>query len=348
MTRARISPTQIADLKARTPLPSLIGSSIALQRDTATEFVALCPFHHEDDPSFRVYLDHAHCFGCGWHGDAVSWLMEHERMSFPGAIRHLRELSGLPEPKATEFHIHGSVESHEWLPVMPVPNDAPTLVSNGIVRAFNPKRQGTSWEWTRWRPSLVHHYRNAAGELVGYVLRVEKATGGKFTPTITYRQHIKTGEQRWCVLPMSKPRPLYRLDLLAKRPNTTVLLVEGEKTADAAQKLLPSIVAMTWPGGSKSYHLADFASLRGRRVVCVPDNDKEGRDAFDGRRTPRGKPIPGILQILAGIGVDALRVEPPGDLPSGWDLADAQAQGWDTARTTEWIRANLIGARNAA
>ncbi len=344
----RMTPQQIADVKSRVPLASLIGSSVPLRRDTASEHTALCPFHAEDTPSFRVYADHAHCFGCGWHGDAVTWLMERERMSFAGAIRHLREFSGVAEPKALEAQIQISRENREWLPLVPVRSDAPPLMNKGgIVRAFNPKRAGTSWEWTRWRPSLVHHYRGTAGELLAYVLRID-GKNGKFTPTITYCRHVETGERRWCVIPMPKPRPLYRLDELAKRPTVAVLLVEGEKTADAAQGLLPSLVASTWPSGAKAHHLADFTPLRGRRVVCVPDADKEGRAAFDGRVTPRGKRVPGVLEVLAGIGAAVRRVEPPAGLPEGWDLADAAAEGWDTARTTAWLKANLVEARHVA
>ena len=94
MSRQRISADQIAVTKDRVSLPSLIGESVTLQKD-GDEFTALCPFHAEDTPSFRVWRDHAHCFGCGWHGDVIDWLIEDERMSFPGAIRHLREWSGL-------------------------------------------------------------------------------------------------------------------------------------------------------------------------------------------------------------------------------------------------------------
>jgi hypothetical protein len=350
VTRARITPQQIATLKARVPLASLIGESVALHRDTPSEFVALCPFHAEDTPSFRVYPDHYHCFGCGAHGDALAWLMERERMSFRGAARHLSEWTGQAEPRETGEEPEGRERDCGWSPILPVPAGAPPLITSGMVRAFNPKRAGTSWEWTRWRPVLAHPYRSAAGLLLGYVLRVEYWKDGqrrKFTPSLTYCQDAG-GERRWCVLPMPRPRPLYRLDSLAARPDAPVLLVEGEKTADAAQALLPSMVATTWPGGAKAYHLADFAPLRGRTIVGVPDADREGRAAFDGRVTARGKRVPGILELLAGAGAGARRVEPPAGLPDGWDLADALADGWTGSQALRWLTAHLREAADAA
>jgi hypothetical protein len=349
MTRGRITPEQVATVKARVPMPSLIGESIALRRETPTEYLALCPFHTEDSPSFRVYRDHAHCFGCGWHGDAIDWLIERERMSFPGALRHLRDWAGVAEPVEKELEVSCRRENPDWQPIVPIPENAPSLVGGGgIIRAFNPKRAGTSWEWTRWRPSLTHPYRLADGALAGYVLRVDKTNGGKFTPTLTFCQHKDSDERRWCVVPLPTPRPLYRIEELGRRPNATVLLVEGEKTADAAQRLLPSSLTMTWAGGAKAYHLTDFTALRGRKVVCVPDADAEGRAAFDGRVTHRGKAVPGILEIICGIGASARCVVPPASLPDGWDLANAEAERWDTARTLSWIKAHLAGIADAA
>jgi CHC2 zinc finger len=348
--KARITPSQVADLKARVPLASLIGESVALRRDTRSEFVALCPFHAENTPSFRVYPDHYYCFGCGAHGDAINWLLEHERMSFPGALRHLREWTGQTEPLEADDELEERQRDYGWSPILPVPVEAPPLIVGGIARAFNPKRQGTSWEWTRWRPVLVHSYRDSAGMLLGYVLRVEYWKNGKrakFTPCLTYCGNA-SGDYRWCVIPFPRPRSLYRLDGLAARPDATVLLVEGEKTADAAQALLPDTVAVTWPGGAKAYRLVNFAPLRGRNIICVPDNDIEGRLAFDGRVTRRGKRVAGILELLDDIGSAARRVEPPAELPDGWDLADGAADGWDPARALAWISTNLTEARDHA
>lgn len=50
---------------------------------------ACCPFHNEKTPSFIIYDDHYHCFGCGAHGDAINFLMEYERLEFVEAIEQL-------------------------------------------------------------------------------------------------------------------------------------------------------------------------------------------------------------------------------------------------------------------
>ncbi len=49
-----------------------------------TEFVAICPFHSERTPSFTVarHKQFYHCFGCGAHGDAISFVMEYEGLSY--------------------------------------------------------------------------------------------------------------------------------------------------------------------------------------------------------------------------------------------------------------------------
>jgi hypothetical protein len=349
MSRQGFSPSEITSIKKRVLMPALVGKSVTLEKD-GDEYTALCPFHNEDSPSFRVWRDHAHCFGCGWHGDTLDWLTEHERMSFMGALRHLREWAGTAEPVEREIERAAREDNYGWTAILPVPANAPPLVDvGGIVRAYNPKRAGTSWEWTRWRPVLDFAYRDASGALLGYVVRCEywkDGTRRKFTPPITYCE--KNGERRWGVIPLPSPRPIYRLDMLVSRPTATVLLVEGEKTADAAQRLLPSMVAISWANGSKAYRHTDWSPLKGRKVIGIPDADKEGREAFDGRLTTRGKRIPGILEILAGIGANARRVEPPATLSDGWDLADAEVEGWDSARTLAWIRANLVGLADAA
>lgn len=76
---SRWHPAEIEAAKADTDLVALIGHRVELRKH-GHEFVGLCPFHTERTPSFTVRPDRGfwHCFGCGRHGDAISWLMETE------------------------------------------------------------------------------------------------------------------------------------------------------------------------------------------------------------------------------------------------------------------------------
>ena len=67
---ATFSPAFLDEVRARTPLAPLIGRRTKLQR-AGRQWRACCPFHGEKTPSFYIYDDHFHCFGCGAHGDAV-------------------------------------------------------------------------------------------------------------------------------------------------------------------------------------------------------------------------------------------------------------------------------------
>jgi CHC2 zinc finger/Toprim domain len=80
----------VARVKAANPLPALVAQHVRLQR-SGRDWIALCPFHGERTPSFVVYPEHFHCYGCGAHGDAIGWVMRVQRMTFADALRHLGE-----------------------------------------------------------------------------------------------------------------------------------------------------------------------------------------------------------------------------------------------------------------
>ncbi len=65
-------------------------------------YICLCPFHHEKTPSFSVSQDKQiyHCFGCGKGGNVITFLMEHEQMSFPDAVKFLAKRANIPLPEA--------------------------------------------------------------------------------------------------------------------------------------------------------------------------------------------------------------------------------------------------------
>lgn len=96
----RIPRQFIDDLLARADIVELIDSRVPLKK-AGKNYQACCPFHTEKSPSFTVSQDKQfyHCFGCGEHGNAISFLMEFERLEFPDAIEELASHYGMEVPK---------------------------------------------------------------------------------------------------------------------------------------------------------------------------------------------------------------------------------------------------------
>ncbi|WP_163577508.1 DNA primase [Halomonas faecis] len=90
----------IDDLLARVDVVEVVGERVALKK-TGRNHSGLCPFHQEKTPSFTVSADKQfyHCFGCGAHGNALRFLMEYERLSFPEAVEQLAGRLGLEVPR---------------------------------------------------------------------------------------------------------------------------------------------------------------------------------------------------------------------------------------------------------
>ena len=91
----------IEAIKAATDLVALVEQDVKLER-AGRLYRGLCPFHQEKTPSFVVFPETGtwHCFGCGKGGDAVSYLMRRERLTFTEAVHLLAERAGLPLPSA--------------------------------------------------------------------------------------------------------------------------------------------------------------------------------------------------------------------------------------------------------
>ena len=88
-----LPPGFLDELRARTPLPGLIGRKTRLLK-SGRNWKGCCPFHEEKTPSFYVYDDHFHCFGCGAHGDAVTFVMRADGAQFMEAVERLAGLLG--------------------------------------------------------------------------------------------------------------------------------------------------------------------------------------------------------------------------------------------------------------
>jgi DNA primase len=90
----------IADLLNRIDIVEVVGRHVTLKKAGAN-FQGLCPFHNEKSPSFSVSptKQFYHCFGCGAHGSAISFLMEHSGLAYVDAIEELARSAGLTVPR---------------------------------------------------------------------------------------------------------------------------------------------------------------------------------------------------------------------------------------------------------
>ena len=152
----------------------------------------------------------------------------------------------------------------DWTPITPVPEDA---------------GEPNTRHHRHGEPSQVWRYTDEDGRLLMLVCRYDTPGGKIFTP-YTFCSRAD-GTKSWQRKNLDAPRPLYNLRDLKQRPDVPVLVVEGEKAADAAAKLFPDFVVVTSPGGSNAGHLADWSPLRGRHVTIWRDNDKPGRKYQD-------------------------------------------------------------------
>lgn len=163
-----------------------------------------------------------------------------------------------------------SQEPKEWVSLKP-PANAP---------APSDRQVGDYVETARYP------YKNAKGELLHYVLRLEDKEGNKITPPLSYGYYLGKDEKpHWKMKGFDhgeEKRTLYNLDCLEKNPLAPVIVVEGEKTADVAPFNLKEelknkeTIAVTWMGGCGAVSKTDWTPLAGRDVLIWPDNDKGG------------------------------------------------------------------------
>jgi putative DNA primase/helicase len=132
----------------------------------------------------------------------------------------------------------------------------------------------------------------------------------------------------WTARAYPAPRPIYRLLELTQAPSATVLIVEGEKCADLAGDMLPTIVVISWAGGAGAVAHNDWKPLDGRDVIIWPDADEPGRKACDK-----------LIKILQPNAKRLRVVAIPTAVPGGWDIADAIAEDWTAATLLEHIAA---------
>lgn len=243
-----------------------------------------------------------------------------------------------------------------WRAIVPVPENAP---APDFTWAYRDRHADA---WVRLQAVRTWAYR-LDGQLLGYVARFERVDSGgeiqKETLPLTWcvDESDSRGLQRWHWKTWESPRPLY-VPAGRLRADAPVLVVEGEKCADAAHDAVgEAFDVVAWPGGCKTWTFAQWELLRGRFVVLWPDVDAQRERLTKVERESgvdrAGKPLlaadrqPGMA-AMRGLGtrlvrelgctVRLCRVPAPGEVPDGWDVADAIAEGWDGERVGEFLR----------
>ena len=317
----------IKESKGRVDIVAYIGRTVKLRKE-GRYYKGLCPFHSEKTPSFAVdpKRQQFKCFGCGKHGDVLDFI---------------QFLSGksLPEAQAV-------LENKSIVHALPPP--PPPTSGKPKWELYTPCPQaGQITHRDFGKPNDMWLYRNQDGEGLYYICRFNLAGGKKEFRPLTWRTNGANSMWQWKGYP--RPRPLYGLWKLPKMPKATVMVVEGEKTADAAQKLFPHVAVMTWHGGANAVNEHDWAPLAGRRVILCPDGDYTHTNADGSRKDWRDQP--GNLAMLAVN--EIIRESCPvvkwcgamEETLCGWDWADFQGSAADALG---YVRQNLADVADAA
>jgi len=90
MMKGSIPEDKIDEVKSRINIVDLVAGYVNLKQ-AGRNFIGLCPFHQEKTPSFTVNPEKQifYCFGCGEGGNAITFVMKQNNLSFPEAVRYL-------------------------------------------------------------------------------------------------------------------------------------------------------------------------------------------------------------------------------------------------------------------
>ncbi len=93
----------LEQIRQQSDIVELVGEFVAL-RQRGNSFIGLCPFHSEKTPSFNVSRDKGifKCFGCGKGGNVFTFLTEHQKLTFPEAVKELAARAGVHLPDAAD------------------------------------------------------------------------------------------------------------------------------------------------------------------------------------------------------------------------------------------------------
>lgn len=186
-----------------------------------------------------------------------------------------------------------------------------------------------------------YRYYSSKGTPIGCVVRCDKDIDGDKAKSFAQFSYDRI-KNRWQSSWSGDGKPLYNLQEITARVDTPVMVVEGEKTAEAAKLLFPDYVVTTSCMGSASPRSSNWSCLSGRDVIIARDNDLTGSryaKSLDDILTKQGaKSISGLSPLKLGSYtiIDGKPTKREHGTPEKYDLADSLADGWTAELINEW------------
>lgn len=182
----------IEEVISRTDLVALIDTFVPLKRNSKN-YTACCPFHDEKTPSFTVSPEKQfyYCFGCGANGNAISFLMEHQRFSFVESVTQLAQKAGLPLPNASAEDTQRYQENKKLCGLLgqaaaffadqlktPAANGARQYLQSRGMTPQSVQNFQLGWAPDQWSHFCGTHPTTAHPALIKAGLAIEKDKGG--------------------------------------------------------------------------------------------------------------------------------------------------------------------------
>jgi len=282
-----------------TDLVKLIGGAIPLTKK-GQEYKGVCPFHDDKKASLGVRPDKQlwKCLACGEGSSALDFVMKYNNVDVKEAAKIIASDSALT---------NNAVTIEAQAPKAPKWDYRKHLSEDSPKPDFKHYKHG--------EPSGVWRYNDTF-----YVLRYDTKDGKEVVP---YTLCIQDGVEKWKFKGHPRPRPLYNLKRIEADKKASIIIVEGEKTAEALQQVLPSFIVTTWVGGANGVINCDFDPLIDRKKIYWPDHDWQGHAAAH------------YIHLVTG--GQSKYIGAPKDAPEHWDFADT---GWNEEQTKAFIKAN--------
>lgn len=315
----------IAAIKQQYNIVEVVGRFVKLDKQGG-EHVGLCPFHEDKDPSLKVNdrKQIFKCYVCGKGGDLIDFFTLQGK-TFAEAVAIITDPNNV-----NQFQSQQKTKKEpevKWKNAKP--DNYPTVINHNL----------------HGKPSFVYPYHNKHGVVFGYVCRFDLPNGKEVLP-YSFKTDGKKRQWRW--MGFDKPRPLYNLHLLEQNPTKTVIIVEGEKCADAINKHnLEKSIAVAWPGGAEAIKHINFSTIYGRRIILWPDNDTDQKYGKSHELAGQVKPWfeqPGNMAMLEIAEIlkthcEVIKwVSVPAGYPHKWDVAD---KDWQPGELKQFIVQNL-------